>query len=329
MDKPLLTFALVAYNQERYVRAAVQGALAQTYSPMEIILSDDSSSDHTFEIMQEEVSRYRGAHTVRLVRNHINLGLVGHLNVLAEQARGELIIGAAGDDVSLPQRTQTIYEAWQASGRKALSLYSNCTIINEDGVEMGELWHSPIGPHQTSIAAAVRRKRSWVFGSSHAFAKRLFTTFGPLDDRIMHEDMAIPFRALLLGSIVYLHESLVYYRRHDHNTYVPNPTLLSPAMRTNYRRKVLRNGILVTEGWIHDLGLTSVPRRESYVRELDHYLRVLQNELDMVGRPAPAVLARVGKALLLGAKLTYVYRYLREYLFWHTTGCSDVVGDAS
>ena len=41
---PLVTFALFAYNQERYVREAVEGAFAQTYQPLEIILSDDCSS---------------------------------------------------------------------------------------------------------------------------------------------------------------------------------------------------------------------------------------------------------------------------------------------
>jgi len=48
-DRPLVTFALVAYNQEQYIREAVEGAFAQTYEPLEIILSDDCSSDRTVE----------------------------------------------------------------------------------------------------------------------------------------------------------------------------------------------------------------------------------------------------------------------------------------
>jgi glycosyltransferase involved in cell wall biosynthesis len=52
-DRSLVTFALFAYNQEKYIREAVEGALAQTYEPLEIILSDDCSSDRTFETMRE------------------------------------------------------------------------------------------------------------------------------------------------------------------------------------------------------------------------------------------------------------------------------------
>ena len=52
-DRPLVTFALFAYNQEQHIREAVDGAFSQTYEPLEIILSDDCSTDRTFEIMQE------------------------------------------------------------------------------------------------------------------------------------------------------------------------------------------------------------------------------------------------------------------------------------
>ena len=57
-DRPLVTFALFAYNQEKYIREAVEGAFSQTYEPLEIILSDDCSSGGTFEIMQEIAAEY-------------------------------------------------------------------------------------------------------------------------------------------------------------------------------------------------------------------------------------------------------------------------------
>ena len=71
-DRPLITFALFAYNQERFIREAVAGAFSQTYSPLEIILSDDCSSDRTFEIIQEMTAGYEGPHKVILNRNEKN-----------------------------------------------------------------------------------------------------------------------------------------------------------------------------------------------------------------------------------------------------------------
>ena len=40
-DRPLVTFFLFAYNQEKYIEEACRAALAQTYSPLEIIFSED------------------------------------------------------------------------------------------------------------------------------------------------------------------------------------------------------------------------------------------------------------------------------------------------
>ena len=65
-DRPLVTFALFAYNQEKYIREAVEGTFSQTYEPLEIILSDDCSSDRTFEIMEEMAATYDGPHATLL-----------------------------------------------------------------------------------------------------------------------------------------------------------------------------------------------------------------------------------------------------------------------
>jgi len=77
--RPLVTFALFAYNQEKYIREAVDVAFSQTYQPLEIILSDDCSSDRTFEIMQEMAAAYVGPHDVRVRQSEVNRGLIDHV----------------------------------------------------------------------------------------------------------------------------------------------------------------------------------------------------------------------------------------------------------
>ncbi len=110
--RPLLTFAIFAYNQESLVQEAVEAAFAQTYSPLEIILSDDFSQDRTFNIMKAVAAGYHGPHKIVLNRNPSNLGPATHVNRIVKLAQGELIVAASGDDVSLPDRTARIFEAW-------------------------------------------------------------------------------------------------------------------------------------------------------------------------------------------------------------------------
>src|SRR4051812_31155385 len=131
--KPLLTFAIAAFNQERFIREAVEAAFAQNYSPLQIILSDDASEDRTFEIMKEMAAAYTGPHRLILNRNPIRRSIGGHVNRIVELAQGELILAAAGDDVSLPNRTQVTYEAWEHSGRQATSVHSAIIQIDENG----------------------------------------------------------------------------------------------------------------------------------------------------------------------------------------------------
>ncbi len=54
-QRPLVSFIVLAYKQKQFIREAVQSALAQSYEPLEIILSDDASPDVTFEVMEDEV----------------------------------------------------------------------------------------------------------------------------------------------------------------------------------------------------------------------------------------------------------------------------------
>ena len=64
MTEDFVSICLFAYNQEKYIRAAVESCLSQTYSSCEIILSDDASTDKTFELMQECVREYNGPHKI-------------------------------------------------------------------------------------------------------------------------------------------------------------------------------------------------------------------------------------------------------------------------
>src|SRR3954454_22389417 len=104
--RPLVTFMLIAHNQEASIGEAIAGALAQTYQPLEIFISDDASSDGTHASMLAAVAGYDGPHRVVINRNDTNLGIGAHLSLIVERSQGELLFVAGGDDVSLPDRCE-------------------------------------------------------------------------------------------------------------------------------------------------------------------------------------------------------------------------------
>lgn len=219
-SKPLVTFALIAYNQERFIREAVEGALAQTYSPLEIIISDDCSQDATFAVMKECVKNYSGPHKVILNRNASNMGLGNHINTVVNLSEGEFIVLAAGDDISYSERTTKLVDAW-LSNNKPVAMCSGFDCITDRGAPDGDsqAWYRNFMPHQgenreEKLKRLVCHGVPAMIGCTEAWSKDLFSGFPPLSSGVWFEDCALSFRAWLIGQIHYLPECLVAYRRH-------------------------------------------------------------------------------------------------------------------
>jgi glycosyltransferase involved in cell wall biosynthesis len=220
--KPLITFALFAYNQERFIREALESALAQTYSPLEIIVMDDCSTDHTFEIVRRTAAEYHGPHLVKVFRNSTNLGIGGNVNRAIERCSGEFVVFAAGDDISVPSRTDIIFKAWEESGKQALGVFSSHIIISENGRERGiegtrgnrsdiRLFRRLDG----NLFRFLSTRDPMVNGCTAAWSPELFRYFGPVRSDL--EDVVLSFRALAIGSLFYIHQPMVKWRRHGNN----------------------------------------------------------------------------------------------------------------
>jgi len=123
-ERPLVSFFVTAYRQEHLVRAAIEGAFAQTWQPLEILLSDDASPDGTYAVMQEMAAAYRGPHRLILNRNPKNLGITAHVDRIMELTSGAFVVQNAGDDVSVPERTDALVAAWLGSGRRLKAIHS-------------------------------------------------------------------------------------------------------------------------------------------------------------------------------------------------------------
>ncbi len=249
-DRPLLTFALTAFNQERFIREAVEAAFAQTYSPLEIILSDDCSQDRTFEVMQQMAASYNGPHQIVLNRNPSRRSIGGHVNRIADISRGELIVGGAGDDVSLPERTQVLYEAWDRCGRPPTSVHSDVIQIDADGRPIRQvhqhtngLEHGEILEQQVEPSAYVENFRPIVFGCAHAWPRRLFDIFGHMPEDVIHEDNVLPFRAAILAHrFIYVNQRLVKYRLHGNNIFLNGGASRADLKKLKREEELLRRG---------------------------------------------------------------------------------------
>lgn len=209
---PLVSFILCTYNQSEFVVEAINGALSQTYSPLEIIISDDCSSDNTFAIITDMVNQYQGVHTIIVNQNSINVGTSEHVNQIVQRATGELLVFSAGDDVSLSHRVSTIVERWVNSG--SVAFFSNLNRMNSDSQLLGNIYTTP-PVFAERISDILHGKPCWTIGASFACDKRVFNYFNKIPKAVLQEDGCLAFRALLLGNIEYVNQPLVNYRFHE------------------------------------------------------------------------------------------------------------------
>ncbi len=99
---PLVSIAIVSYNQERFIAEAIQGAIAQDYRPIEIVIADDCSTDNTPNIIREFSTKYPDL-IVALLGSE-NLGVTGNSNRALSACKGKYINMLGGDDILLPKK---------------------------------------------------------------------------------------------------------------------------------------------------------------------------------------------------------------------------------
>jgi glycosyltransferase involved in cell wall biosynthesis len=209
-SRPSVSLLLLTHNQQGLARAAAQSCLAQTGAPLEIILSDDASNDGTFGELQAAAAHYRGPHKVRVRRNDVNLGIGAHFNRLLEVASGELLVTAAGDDLSLPHRVERLVQAWERTGRRTDLIASHFVDMTLDGTPIGPVQTDDLG--ECTLASWLKRVPHSV-GATHAFTRRMMERFGGFIDGVCYEDRVMVLRALCGGGATTVREPLVHYRR--------------------------------------------------------------------------------------------------------------------
>lgn len=312
---PSVSLVVLTCNQERFVAEAVRAALAQTWSPLEVVVSDDCSTDRTFEVACEAVAGYRGAHRVVVNRNERNAGLAGHINRLMSSVLGEVVVVAAGDDVALPHRVERLASHLR-DHPECFSVHSNMVTIDADGREQGP-WIAPgTRPPECTFEGMIEQGVG-VHGATQAWRRSLFEVFGPLDTRVVREDAAIPFRAALLGRVDYLDEVLVRYRRHASNLYRLRERMASATeLRADWE--------LHAEGAVGGfstmradiLRLPEGHRGAAYLARVEARLRLAELELQYVtAASVPARARSLLRSIRCGAPARQVARWIAMQWF--------------
>ncbi|MCK5600704.1 glycosyltransferase [Candidatus Pacearchaeota archaeon] len=279
-ERPLVSFVLLAYKQEQFIREAVRSVLEQTYEPLEIIFSDDCSPDLTFDIIKEEANSYRGSHKIILNRNEKNLGIAGNLNRALELTSGQFIVGQAGDDISLPNRTRELINRLQDKDFPVDLVCSYFAEIDVNGELTGFIKRNVV--FVPNLKQNAHRWKCGATGACVAYSRKLYDKYGPIDNGVISEDWVFSFRAWLESGIAVIEEPLVHHRTHDNSISVQNRTITSERNATarRLRRKAAAENIFaISKEWLRAWQIHGVVDNCRIEKQLFRRLKVRELQL--------------------------------------------------
>ncbi len=132
-NSPLLSVIVANYNNESYIRECLESIMSQTYKDLEIIVSDDCSTDNSPGIIREYEKNYPGI--VRRIFSSENRGVARTRHEAILKAKGEYITTLDSDDCyDNPQkleREMNLIQHYKKQGKNIIA-FSNIVLVNKD-----------------------------------------------------------------------------------------------------------------------------------------------------------------------------------------------------
>ncbi len=232
MEKPLVSVVMSTYNGERFLEEQVDSILAQTYRPIELVISDDASTDGT----RDKLAKYAGHPLVRIFYQDKNVGLTRNFASAAAQSKGKYIAFSDQDDIWMNNKIEKLIDH---IGDKPL-VYSNSLLVDESGKSMGKKL-SGIKKMYSGDDSRGYILYSCVWGHGMLVTRELLERSLPMPNDV-HHDIWITFQAFLNGGIKYLDEVLTHYRQHTNSTSQTLPKRDTPSTRqrryANFKKKL-------------------------------------------------------------------------------------------
>ncbi len=211
--QPLVSILINTYNEERFIKEAVDSALAQTYADIEVIVLDDCSKDHTPDI----VKSYKDPR-VKYIRPSERAGLIEGRNWLLKAAKGKYLTWLDGDDVYFPTKVAEEVEFLEAHPEFA-AVYCNLAYFYDGEPEKN--YHHRFKFYGGDEVFERLLEKMFITNTAVMFRREVYDKLGGYrKDLGLVEDWEYFLRMTYAGyRIAFLDRDLVHYRlRSDSHT---------------------------------------------------------------------------------------------------------------
>lgn len=210
MNDEIVSVIMCTYNGALYLEEQLDSILAQTYTPLEIIIADDASTDNTWQLLQGyEVKDKR----IKIFRNEKNVGYNLNFSFACEKASGLFIAIADQDDIWEAEKVEILLNEIKQS-EETILVHSISARFEEKGK-----------PHMRSLRLLnyfngndIRYflLSNYVSGHNMLFRRRLLDAALPFPAEVYY-DWWLVVNACVLGQVKAVEKVLVWHRMHQQN----------------------------------------------------------------------------------------------------------------
>ncbi len=208
---PLVSVAMCTYNGERFLREQMDSLVAQDYPNLEILVSDDCSTDTTLAILKEYEQRHEN---ISVTQSEGNLGLVKNFQGIIARCSGDYIALCDQDDIWFPNKISTLVAEIGA----AALIYTPTEMIDENGMRMNTTFHD-LRNIQLVDGKCYKSLifENCILGHTILFKRSLLEHALPFPAGITAHDQWLAIIAAIHGNIKLHKEPVSYYRKHGDN----------------------------------------------------------------------------------------------------------------
>jgi glycosyltransferase involved in cell wall biosynthesis len=203
-----ISVCLAAYNGSAFLRDQVASILPQLGAADELIAVDDASSDDSVGILNS----FRDPR-IRIFRHTTNHGVIATFEHALSEAAGDIIFISDQDDVWREDKVERIQGRFSLCPDVSLVL-SDVAVIDAAGRVTADSW---IGSKRFRTSMLCNLMRNRYLGCTMAFRRHLLDLVLPIPDDTPMHDMWIGMVNEIFGKTEFIHEPLVFYRRHGKN----------------------------------------------------------------------------------------------------------------
>lgn len=204
-NRPLVSIAVATYNGGKYLRVQLDTLIAQTYTNLEIIVSDDGSTDGTLTTLIEYAGRYPHFSVYSNAAPH---GIKKNFENAIKYCNGTYISFCDQDDVWMPEKIEKLVNN---IGNASL-IYHNSLFVDYEGNSLDHTFMTKLNCYDGNDCRAFLLCNT-VSGHALLFHRKMLKLALPFPDA-RHHDWWLAFRAAENGGVKYLDEVLVHYRQH-------------------------------------------------------------------------------------------------------------------